>query len=161
MFTTKENCKYLQESKCWLADGTFKSCPSIFLQLYCIHTSIKRGSAEIYVPLGYCLLVRNSQSINSEMFRIINQYCNENDINITNNSDLEIITDFEIASINTINEVYPFAMHSTCFFHFCQNIYRKIQNVGLSTKYSKDADFNLLARHIPAMAFLPIDMVRY
>ena len=134
MFTTKENCKYLQESKCWLADGTFKSCPSIFLQLYCIHTSIKRGSAEIYVPLGYCLLVRNSQSINSEMFRIINQYCNENDINITNNSDLEIITDFEIASINTINEVYPFAMHSTCFFHFCQNISRKIKNVGLSTQ---------------------------
>jgi len=131
-FTTKENCKYLQESKCWLADGTFKTCPNIFQQLYCIHASIKRGSEEIYVPLVYGLLVGKSQPIYSEMFNLINQYCNENDINITKNSDLEIITDFEIAAINAINEVYPFAMHSTCFFHFCQNIYRKIQNVCLS-----------------------------
>jgi len=84
------------------------------------------------------------------MFNLINQYCNENNID---NTDLEIITDFEIAVINAINEVYPFAMHSTCFFDFCQNIYRKIQNVGLSSKYSNDADFYLLSRHISAMEF--------
>lgn len=109
----------------------------------------------------YSLLAGKSQSIYCEMFSLINQYCNENNIDVTENTDLEIITDFEVAAINAINEVYSFAMHSTRFFHFCQNIYRKIQNVGLSTKYSNDADFNLLARHIPAMPFLPIDMVQY
>ncbi|KAF0703167.1 MULE domain-containing protein, partial [Aphis craccivora] len=143
-----------------LADGTFKSCPNIFQQLYCIHASIKRGSEEIYVSLVYCFLVGKSQAIYSEMFNLINQYCNENNIDVTENTDLEIIKDFEIAAIASINEFYPFAVHSTCFFHFCQNIYRKIQNVGLSIKYSNDADFNLLARHIPAMTFLPIDMIQ-
>jgi len=55
-------------------------------------------------------------------------------IDVTENTNLEIFTDFEIAAINAINDVYPSAIHSTCFFHFFQNIYTKIQNVGLSIK---------------------------
>jgi len=69
---------------------------------------------------------------------------------------LEIITDFELASINAINEVFNFATHSACFFSF----YRKIQNVGLSNKYLNDDNFNLLAHQIPALVFLPVNMVR-
>jgi len=46
------------------------------------------------------------------------------------------------------------------YFHLTQSIYRKIQNVGLSNKYLNDNNFNLLARQIPALAFLPINMVR-
>jgi len=34
LFTTNENCKYLSESICWLADGTFKACLQIFEQMY-------------------------------------------------------------------------------------------------------------------------------
>jgi hypothetical protein len=39
------------------------------------------------------------------MFNLINQYCDENNIGVTENTDLEIIIDFEIAAINAINEV--------------------------------------------------------
>lgn len=35
------------------------------------------------------------------MFKLINQYCNENNIDVTN---LEMIIDFKIAAINAINE---------------------------------------------------------
>jgi len=76
------------------------------------------------------------------------------------NSNLEIIADFELASINSINEVFNFAIQSACFFNFTQSIYRKIQNVGHSNKYLNDDNFNLLARKIPALAFLPINIVR-
>jgi len=34
-----------------------------------------------------------------------------------------MITDFEIADINAINDIFQSAMHSVCFFHFSQNIY--------------------------------------
>jgi hypothetical protein len=39
-------------------------------------------------------------------------------VNFKDNTDLEIITGFEIAAINTINDIFPFAMHSACFFTF-------------------------------------------
>jgi len=75
---------------------------------------------------------------------------------------LEIIFDFELESINAINEVFNFATHSACFFHFTQSIYREIQNVGLSNKYLNlnDDNFNILARQITALVFLPVNMVR-
>jgi len=38
LFTTYENCTFLHESNCWIADGTF----NIFYQLYVIHGLIKR-----------------------------------------------------------------------------------------------------------------------
>ena len=58
------------------------------------------------------------------------------------------------------NEEFNFAIHSACFFHFTQSIYRKIQNLSLSNKYQNDDNFNLLARKIPALAFLPVNMVK-
>ncbi|KAF0750002.1 Uncharacterized protein FWK35_00016624 [Aphis craccivora] len=42
------------------------------------------------------------------------------------------------------------------------SIYREIQNVGLSNKYLNlnDDNFNILARQITALVFLPVNMVR-
>lgn len=159
LFTTYENCKYLSASTCWLADGTFKACPNIFEQLYVIHGSIKRGTDEIFVPLVFALMNGKNEELYNQVFCLLNEFCSENNIQIKQNNDIEIITDFEKAAINSLNENFPSATHSTCFFHFCQSIYRKIQNIGLSTKYANNIEFNLLARHLPAMAFLPVDRV--
>lgn len=38
IFTTISNLNLLQESDNWLGDGTFKTVPSIFSQLYTIHS---------------------------------------------------------------------------------------------------------------------------
>ncbi|XP_026814067.1 uncharacterized protein LOC113554427 [Rhopalosiphum maidis] len=101
-----------------------------------------------------------SQELYTQMFSLINEYCIENNINVTTNTNSEIVTDFEKTAINCINETFPFAIHSTCFFHFSQNIYRKIQEFGLSSKYTNDVEFNLLTKRLPAMAFLPINMIQ-
>ncbi|CAI6352025.1 unnamed protein product [Macrosiphum euphorbiae] len=143
-----------------LKDGTFKACPQIFEQMYVIHGSIKRGTDEIFVPLVFALMNGKSEELYNQVFFLLNEFCLENNINITQTNDLEIITDFEKAAINSLTENFPQATHSTCFFHLCQIIYRKIQNIGLSTKYANDPEFNLLARHLPAMAFLPVDRVQ-
>lgn len=159
LFTTNDNCKYLSESICWLADGTIKAWPQIFEQMYVIHGSIKRGTDDIFVPLVFALMNGKSEELYNQVFFLLNEFCLENNINITQTNDLEIITDFEKAAINSLTENFPQATHLTCFFHLCQSIYRKIQNIGLSTKYANDPEFNLLARHLPAMAFLPVDRV--
>lgn len=46
-----------------------------------------------------------------------------------------------------------------CFFHLCQNVFRKIQSEGLKPKYEADIEFALLLKMIPAIAFVPEDKV--
>ncbi len=94
------------------------------------------------------------------VLNVFNNFAIKNNINFESNKELEIITDFEKASINAINDVFPFVTHSACFFHFCQNIWRHIQKEGLSTKYMEDPEFNLICRHLPALSFLPVSKVR-
>ncbi len=50
----------------------------------------------------------------------------------------------------------PNAQISGCFFHFSQNIYRRIQREGLQVEYQQNANFALQARMVPALAFVPI-----
>ena len=40
-----------------------------------------------------------------------------------------------------------------CFFHLTQNIWRKVQGVGLQTQYTEDADLAMRIRLLPALAF--------
>lgn len=56
-----------------------------------------------------------------QSFKNINNFTAENEINFEENSNLEIITDFELTSINAINEVFNFATHSACFFFILHN----------------------------------------
>jgi len=51
IFSTQCNLIELQESDSWFGDGTFKSVPSIFSQLYTIHCHKK----DYVLPLVYVL----------------------------------------------------------------------------------------------------------
>ena len=65
-------------------------------------------------------------------------------------------TDFEVASIGA----EPAALHvvrlAGCYFHLGQSAYRQLQQLGLQRKYASDAEFQLRAKTLPALAFLPV-----
>jgi hypothetical protein len=65
-----------------------------------------------------------------------------------------IITDFEQAVINATQSEFPDSIHKGCFFHFCQNLWRKIQSEGLGNEYGSNEDFSIKLRHLTALAFL-------
>ena len=113
----------------------------------------------IFVPLVYALMTSKTEELYVEMFKLLIEFCNDNNQKINDNPDLEIVTDFEKGAINALNDMFPLATHSSCFFHLSQNIYKKLQSLGLSSRYSNDPEFNLLAKQIPALAFLPANMV--
>ena len=46
-----------------------------------------------------------------------------------------------------------------CFFHFCQAVYRQIQQLGLQQTYANDEQFRLLCRKLMALALMPLDKV--
>ena len=62
-FSTKENVSLLRKAKFWISDGTFKSVPHIFYQLYTIHAlvGVDDKTAKVF-PLVYALMTRRTKS---------------------------------------------------------------------------------------------------
>lgn len=67
--------------------------------------------------------------------------------------------DFEKAAINAASDCFPNVTVHGCFFHLSQNVYRKVQSLGLQEKYQADKESSLAVRMLPALAFVPSDKV--
>ena len=56
IFTTVANINYLNQSSIWIMDGTFKTVPTIFKQLYSIHGCVGGNENSRIVSLVYILM---------------------------------------------------------------------------------------------------------
>ena len=63
LFATQANIQRLSRASFWLMDGTFKTVPTVFRQLYLytIHTPIGGSENSRILPLVYSLITRNLQ----------------------------------------------------------------------------------------------------
>ena len=148
VFGTSNNLELLSNSQIWFADGTFKHVPLLFYQLYTIHV-FKGGKA---IPVLYALLPDKKRKTYLEFLRAI----------VTLKPSLKskiIITDFERAAIKVFATIFPGVEQHGCFFHFAQCIYRRIQGIGLPTRYANDADFALRLRQLAALAYVPLNCI--
>lgn len=151
LFTTGENLKQLHSSKFWIMDGTFKTVPTIFRQMYTIHANIGSASNVRLVPLVYALMSSKAEELYKSLFQNVVDWAEDFGYQLKPEF---ILTDFEKGTINAVNAIIPNAQSKGCHFHLSQAVYRQIQKNGLSTKYGTDQNFSLLIRHIPALAFL-------
>lgn len=151
VFATQANIELLAESDHWYMDGTFKTVPHLFAQLYTI--AVKR--ADHFLPVVYALLPNKMQETYERLLGVVKDARDGMD-------PANITIDFEKAVINAIEICFPECHTSGCFFHFCQNIYRHVQLHGLQERYTMDADFALQVRQLAALAFVPLgDVVQY
>ena len=70
-------------------------------------------------------------------------------------SPTSMIIDFEKAAINAFQIEWPTTTVKGCYFHFTQNVWPKIQELGLQTDYINDEQLALCLRMLPALAFPP------
>lgn len=144
IFATKENLKELSNSQHCFVDGTFDIVPNIFSQLFSIHC-IKNTKI---IPLVYALLPNKKQTTYIKLLTKILEL-------EKNLKPVSVMSDFEKASISAFEEIFPNISIRGCFFHFHQCNYRKIQNLGLKSKYDKDSEFALKLRLLPSLALIP------
>ena len=129
-------------------DGTFRTVPDQFMQLYTVH-GLQRG----HNVLGAYALLRNKEANTyTEMLNQIRA--------LTNNVEPEsFMTDFQTGSSNALQRVYPNVPRKGCFFHLCQNIFRHVSTAGLLGRYTNDNNFRMNIKMISAIAFLPTNDV--
>jgi hypothetical protein len=68
----------------------------------------------------------------------------------------KIRCDFEAGFISAVHQELPTTTITGCYFHFCQAVYRKLAELGLSADYVANDDFRKRVRMMLALAFLPV-----
>ncbi|KAL3885419.1 hypothetical protein ACJMK2_025482 [Sinanodonta woodiana] len=124
----------------WYADGTFKTVPSLFAQLYTIHGLINNS---IVPAVFVSRSEKTEESYRMFFFLLLEQTETIGTIN-------EI--DIEIMYWNTTQRIFLSSF-------FCQCLYRNIQSNGLQHHYENDADFAMQMRHLTSLAFVPAEDV--
>lgn len=103
-----------------------------------------------FYPLAYIILTNKQENLYKVAFSKLKE--------LVNLSPFRVITDFEIALMNSIT--FVFDVPSTgCFFHFSQMIWRKIQNLGLTSLYKNNRLFKTLIKKFILLAFCSEDSV--
>jgi MULE transposase domain len=152
VFATDADFRTLAEATTIYLDGTFKSCPSLYAQLYTVHALV-HGQV---VPLVYSLLGSKLRSTYYDFFAVLRRYISNLGLVF---DPAFIVTDFEHSAIHALRQHFPQARRIGCFFHFCSALWRKVQDVGLSTLYRTDEEFRLHIQSHMALAFLPVSCV--
>ena len=134
IFGTQRNLEMLQLSSVWLADGTFKTAPLLFTQVYVIHAL--RGGPDLMkdghlLPSLFVLLPNKTEATYTRMWEQVQLLCPQAD-------PAEMLMDFELAAINS-------------FFHLTQNLWRRVQAAGMQAEYSQDQELAIRIRLIPAL----------
>ena len=150
IFGTDESLTWLRDNRNWLADGTVKTAPSLFLQIFTIHALIR----ESIVPCIYVLLTNKYEASYKVVFDKLKSIEPSLD-------PISVMIDFEIATKNAITPVFPSSSIAGCFFHLGQSVWKKVNNVGLREKYVSEENVRKLIKMMTCTAFLPTnDVIR-
>lgn len=137
------------KSGAYFADGTFKSAPKPFYQLYVLHLDI--GSDENstnVVPVIYALLPNKTEQTYTRLFTLLKQHLN-----------IQIQTfkcDYEVAQINAVSTVFRHADISGCYHHFNEAVWKYGKKIKLN-RTSEGRNVNRMAAMLPLIPenFIP------
>jgi hypothetical protein len=128
IFASDKSIDYLKKSKVWLSDGTFKSCPSSFYQLYVIHGYL----FGITIPLVYILMSNKTQRSYELIFE---------KLKALNCFPKQIVVDFEQSAISAYKKIFDASKMNGCIFHLSQSVWRNISKSGYTALYKNNLNF--------------------
>ena len=103
-------------------DGTLKTCPNLFSQLFIIHALVGNQT----LPLLDCLLSAKDSPTYTRLFRLIVDKANELGMGGSR------IIDYEAAIARSLRYVVRGVTIKGCYFHYCQALRRRYQRLGLT-----------------------------
>ena len=72
----------------------------------------------------------------------------------------KITVDFELGLLQAVKLQFPTAKIQSCFYHYSQSIWRKVQKLGLQTTYPDDPTFKAFVSKMVALSFCPQRFLR-
>jgi len=153
VFMTNQNARALAQCENVFIDGTFRTAPYPFVQMVTIHGFYR----EIVIPMCFCLL---SDKTIAQYRQVLSHVAAK----VRANSrrpwrPTNVICDFEIAMITSLQTELPHTRIRGCYFHFTQSLWRKVAALGLVTQYRSNSTrgrrLRKLVQKVMAIGFLP------
>lgn len=126
IFCSKEARNHMQNIKNYYMDGTFKSSPTPFLQLYTIQGELQtdeNSDGINIVPLIYAFMSHKTKKSYAILFSLVKSQ-------IPQWTPNAIRIDFEEATINALREMQIDV--KGCYFHFTKSLKRKAKQLNLN-----------------------------
>ncbi|KAG0435139.1 hypothetical protein DMUE_4866 [Dictyocoela muelleri] len=119
-----------------VCDGTFKSAPSSFDQLFTIQCYLRNDN----LPLIYCFLKNRSEVCYDHFFvSWLSKECNDEIL------PKNLILHFELASYNSCRKYFKDIHFFGCFFHLGQIIWRRIPVLKFATEFVENSETNFMS----------------
>ena len=154
VFATERNIRKLSRCADVYMDGTFKTCPHPYMQFVTIHGNY-HGRV---LPFIMCLLtgktIGHYRQLIKHVKRKVRRICGHHW------DPDRIVTDFEGGMFAAIETELPTTRLSGCYFHFCQSLWRRVAELGMSRAYHRRQRMRRTIRKIMAIAYLPLPLVR-
>ena len=150
MFMSPFGRELLKNSPHYFADGTFRTCPDPFGQVYIVYGETRQHKV---LPACYGLLP-NKQTETYNVFWSKLKECLDSDGVPTTPSNL--IIDFEKAAMNGFSRSFKETAVSGCYFHMRKNLHSKLGEKGALVDYNENRNFQKLTGLMYSLAFVPI-----
>lgn len=152
IFTTDTLFVRFCAAELMVSDGTFKTCPEPYKQLFIIHGNIPGYDDYFTQPMIWVLMSGKDQNLYETVFNNLRQTAI--DMGLVMNLKYSL-NDFEIAIRNAIQLVFPAIDNRACFFHLRQLTIKRLKKLKLFAKYQKDPSLALEINQVMALAFFP------
>lgn len=140
--TARDSVSNIKE---YFMDGTFKSCPKPFAQLYTLLGDVGSSMETTkVVPLIFALLPDKTEKTYFILFSLIRSQ-------LSHWKPAIVHCDYEIAAINAMSELFPETQIKGCFYHWCRAVWRKAKYLQLTKTKAQKRIVSLTA----ALALLP------
>jgi hypothetical protein len=145
IFASTAQMELLSASSAVHFDGTFKTVPRQFYQLFTIFVARE----QYLFPVCFIIMTGKSKNLYIAVFNKLKSLVPEF-------SPANIMADFEDASVLAFKEVYGQSVEAEgCWFHFAQAVVRKAKKIGLSSAFTDDAEAGKCIRCITCLPLLP------
>jgi len=146
--------RLLRQCETLYMDGTFRSCPAPFEQLFTIMGHYHGRP----VPLVNCLMEARTIGHYRHVLQLVKRHVRR----VTGHRwrPATVIYNFELGLITAIETELPKAHVSGCFFHFTKSLWRRIQALKLSGPYRNDRHLEKCVQKVMALSYLPLILVR-
>ena len=149
IFLTFHGAERLRVSKTWLCDGTFKSAPAPFMQVYIIFAQMESGKV---LPACFCLLPNKDKPTYTMMWTKIHQA-------VESYSPSTLVLDMEPASADTFLNIFGQVKIIYCYFHWRKALRDQLGRKHCLTDVQQDPVFNNIYRLTTALAFVPPEKI--
>jgi hypothetical protein len=152
IFSSPTQIEALSKASHWYADGTFRTAAKHYYQLYIIHAYVNKHM----VPCCFALMNRRRTCDYNIVLKSIKSEATS--LNLVLDPKY-IMTDFEMAAINSFKENFPGIMSKGCLFHFVLSLMKKMNNLGLKSHYQNDENVANWFKMVCCLSLIPIDEV--